>query len=176
MPKKEMHLPRVRNAKMRFSTSYILTALMFSCGPLVAAETQVIPQANVAPTLTAEQPANPASSKPNGPIIQSVSARLGPQILNVPPAVILIGFHFVAPNGNAVILHRELIETNASNPTFNAVLPINTPADGQKRGAIFTNDWHCNAGQYYVTMRAYVMDADGNRSNSVQYTVHCNGG
>jgi hypothetical protein len=128
------------------------------------------------PALTAEQPDYPVPSKPGGPVIQSVSARLGPQILNTTPEVMLIDFHFVAKNGNAVILHRELVTTSAGNPTFNPVLPINTPADGQKRGAVVTNDWHCNAGQYYVTMRAYVMDADGNRSNSVQYTVHCNGG
>jgi hypothetical protein len=29
---------------------------------------------------------------------------------------------------------------------------------------------------YYVTMRAVVMDAEGNRSNSITYTIHCNGG
>jgi hypothetical protein len=161
---------------MRISACYILAGVLLCGGPLAAAETQVIPQTNVAPTLTAEQPANPASSKPGGPIIQSISARLGPQILNVTPELLLIDFHFVAQNGDAVILHRELVSTSANNPTFNPVMPINTPADGQKHGAVVTNDWHCNAGQYYVTMHAYVMDAAGNRSNEVQYTVHCNGG
>lgn len=122
MPKREMQLPRVRNAKMRFSISYILTALMFSCGPLAAAETQVTPEATVAPTITAEQPTNPASLKPGDPLLLSISVRLGPQIGFMTPQIpqmIMPEFHFVAPNGNAVLLHRDPVKL---------ISPSNKPA------------------------------------------------
>jgi hypothetical protein len=161
---------------MRISASYIFAGILLCSGPLTAAETQVIPQTNTVPTLTVEQPENPVSSKPGGPILMSISDRLGPQILNVTTEMIIPDFHFVAPNGNAVLLHREIVDTNANNFHINPSAPINISADAQKRGAVISGGFNCNAGQYYVTMRAYVMDADGNRSNSVQYTVHCNGG
>jgi hypothetical protein len=82
---------------MRLSAAY---GLLLLGQPATAAETPVIPQPNAAPTLTVEQPTDPVSSKPGGPILQSISARLGPQILNVTPEVIMPDFHFVAPNGN----------------------------------------------------------------------------
>jgi len=81
----------------------------------------------------------------------------------------------MAANGNAAILHRELVQTS-SNVKFTENLPINVPEDGQKQGATISNNWTCGNGQYYVTLRAYIMDAEGNHSNEVQYTVHCNGG
>ena len=59
---------------------------------------------------------------------------------------------------------------------INPVAPINAPPDAQKRGAVVSGGWRCGTAQYYATMKAYVMDADGNRSNEVQYTIHCNGG
>jgi hypothetical protein len=53
---------------------------------------------------------------------------------------------------------------------------INISADAHKQGAIATANWNFNVIAYYVTLRAYMMDADRNRSNEVRYTVHCNGG
>jgi len=172
-------LIKVRNAKIRVSTSYILTALMFSCGPLAAAETQVTPEAAVAPAITAEQPTNPVSSKPGGPVLLSISVRLGPQIgLLTPqtPQMIIPEFHFIAPNGNAVLLHRDLVATSSNSFHLNPATAINVPADAQKHGAVVTGGLTCGQSPFYATMTAYIMDADGNRSNSVQYTLHCNGG
>jgi len=161
---------------MRLSTSSIIAALLVCSGPLAAAETQVVPEPNVAPTLTVEQPTDPVSSKHGGPVLLSISARLGSQSGNNISEVIIPEFHFVAPNGNAVLLHRELLETSANSTHFNPGVAINIPAEAQKNGAVFSGGWTCNQGQYYVTMSAYIIDADGNRSNSVKYTVHCNGG
>ncbi len=149
---------------------------LLSADAVAAAETQVIPQPTVAPTLTVEQPTNPVSSKPGGPILDAVSVRLGPAMLNGTTEIIIHGFHFLAPNGNAVLLHRELVDRDANNIHINPATPINISADSQKRGAVISGSFNCNAGQYHVTMRAYIMDSDGGRSNSVQYTVHCNGG
>ncbi len=85
-------------------------------------------------------------------------------------------FHFIAPNGNAVLIHREMVETSANNIHVNPSTAINIPAEAQKKGTVFGGGWNCNTNPYYVTMRAWIMDADGNRSNEVQYTIHCNGG
>ena len=161
---------------MRVSAGCVLGAVLLSCGRLTAAETEVAPEPTVAPTMTVEQPTDPMSSKPDGPILVSISARLGPSIANVPSQVIIPEFHFVAPNGNAVLLHRDLIETNANGLRQNPSAPINTPPEGQKKGAVIVGGFNCNRGHFYVTQSAYIMDADGNRSNSVRYTIHCNGG
>ena len=161
---------------MRISTSIILAGILCATSAMAADETQVTPQKNTAPTLTAMQPKNPAAAKAGGPVIQSIGARLPNVILNATPEVLLIDFHFSAPNGNAVILHRDVVQTSGNGIRFNENLPINVPADGQKQGAVISNNWTCGNGQYYVTLRAYVMDTDGTHSNDVQYTVHCNGG
>ena len=41
---------------------------------------------------------------------------------------------------------------------------------------MFSGGWNCGTNPYYVTVKAWIMDADGDRSNDVQFTVHCNGG
>lgn len=166
---------------MRLSVSYSLAILLLSSAPLLAEETPVAPEPTVVPTLTAEQPVNPASSKPGGPVIVSISARLGQQIGLITPQTtetIIPEFHFIAPNGNAVLLHREIVESSSesNNRNFNASAPINIPAEAQKRGAVLSGSWGCGSAQFYTTVSAYIMDADGNRSNTVRYTVHCNGG
>lgn len=155
-------------------TIVAFAVLLVSAAPLAAAETQVTPQLNPVPTLTVEQPENPVASKPGGPVITSLTARLGVQIANT--SEIVPDFHFTAPNGNAVLLHREIIETSANNVHVNPASPINIAADVQKKGAVISGGWHCNLGQYYVKMKAFIMDSDGNRSNEVRYTIHCNGG
>jgi hypothetical protein len=165
---------------MRISPSLIIAGLLLGSFPLMAEktaaeETTVTPRANAAPTLTVEQPVNPVASKPGGPIIQSVSVRLGVQAGNV-ILDIVPDFHYIAPNGNAVLLHREVVSTSAGTINLNPNSVINTPADAQKQGAVVSGGWRCNVTPYYVTMKAYIMDAEGGRSNEVQYTVHCNGG
>jgi len=164
---------------MRISASYIFASLLLSSAPLAAAETQVTPEPTVSPTITVEQPTNPVSSKPGGPVLLSISVRLGPQIAIItpqPPQMIIPEFHFIAPNGNAVLLHRDLVETSANDFHLNPATAINVPAEAQKRGAVISGGLTCGQGQFYSTISAYIMDADGNRSNSVKYTLHCNGG
>jgi hypothetical protein len=156
-----------------------LAVLLLSCCPLAAAETQITPEAAVAPTITAEQPANPVSSKPGGPLITSVSVSLPTQggiLMPQIPKMIIPEFHFVAPNGNAVVLHSDLVATSANSFHLTPAVAINVPADAQKRGAVITHGMTCGQAPFYATMTAYIMDAEGNRSNSVQYTLHCNGG
>jgi len=157
----------------------VFAVLLFSCCPLAAAETPIAPEPTVAPSFTAEQPTNPVSSKPGGPLITSVSVSLPPRggiFMPQTPRMIVPEFHFVAPNGNAIILHSDLVATSANSFHLTPSVAINVPAEAQKRGAVITHGMTCGQAPFYATMTAYIMDGDGNRSNSVQYTLHCNGG
>lgn len=158
------------------ASAFAAIGLLLSTTSSMAAETQVAPEADIAPTITVEQPKDPVSSKPDGPVLLSMSVRLGPAVLNMIPKTIIPEFHFMAPKGNAVLLHRDVVETSANNYHFNPATAINVPADAQKKGAVISGGWSCNQGHYYTTLSAYIMDADGNRSNAIKYTVHCNGG
>ena len=152
-----------------------MVACCFALAAIAQTETQVPVSNSAPPTMTAVQPVNPESSKPGGPIIQSITAQT-PNRGAVVANVIIPEFHFIAPNGNAVLIHREVVATSANHININPSAAINIPADAQKGGAIFAGGWNCNTNPYYVTLRAWIMDADGNHSNQVQYTIHCNGG
>jgi hypothetical protein len=117
---------------------------------------------------------NPVSSRPGAPVIQSISAQI-PSMGALVTSLISAQFHFVSPNGNAVVLHREA-QTTGNNADRSPNQAINIPAEQQKQGATVTSLWTCNDSRYSVAVRAYIMDMDGNRSNEVRYTVHCNGG
>ena len=161
---------------MRNLASAVLLSAIFSTVALEQTETSVPVVKSPPPAVTAVQPVNPTASKPGGPIIQSISAQVpdtGPLLVT---RAISTQFHFVAPNGNAVLLHRDVATTSANNFTLTPNQAINIQSDAQKQGAMITAGWNCNANAYYVTFKAYLMDSDGNRSNEVQYTVHCNGG
>jgi hypothetical protein len=157
-------------------TAVVLAGIALCVAPAAAVETEVTPTPATPPTLTVDQPANPASTKPGGPVLLSISLRLAPQIGNMVPQNIIPDFHFRAPNGNAVLLHRELVETSANNFHLNPATAINISPDVQKKGAVISGGWNCGTGQYYATVNAYIMDDNGIRSNTVRYTVHCNGG
>jgi hypothetical protein len=44
------------------------------------------------------------------------------------------------------------------------------------QGATFVGGWPCGPESYYVSLRAFIMNLDGGKSNVVEYTIHCNGG
>lgn len=161
---------------MHHSVSGILVSVLFATAAWAQSETEVPVDKSPPPTITAVQPVNPVASKPGAPIIQSISAQVpdsGPLLVT---HHLSTQFHFIAPHGNAVLLHREVAMTSANNISLTPNQAINIPPEAQKLGAIVTGGWNCNINAYYVTFHAYIMDADGNRSNEVQYTVHCNGG
>jgi hypothetical protein len=153
-----------------------LAGMLASGTALAQTETTVPMETTVPPTLTAVQPVNPVSSKPGGPVIGSITALVDPARPGVVSESIHPQFHFVAPNGNAVLMHREIVESSSGNGNFNPSSAIDVPAAAQKTGAVFTGGWGCGTAQSHTTVRAYILDADGNKSNEVQYTVHCNGG
>lgn len=123
--------------------------------------------------------APPKQKQPGAaPVLQSVSMRYKVRAANGVIVSVVPDFHFVAPNGNAVLIHRELVATSGSPSSFRipAGEPIDVPAEVQKKGAVVSGGWNCGVAKYYVTIRAYILDADGNQSNQLEYTIHCNGG
>jgi len=128
-------------------------------------------------TLTVDEDAPATAHSSDAPILQAVTARTDSREHTGGAFDLIPDFHFVAPNGNAIVLRRELIDTSGSISQTNiANQTINIPPAAQKKGAIVSGGWRCGTQVYYVTIRATVMDADGNRSNAIQYTIHCNGG
>jgi hypothetical protein len=90
--------------------------------------------------------------------------------------VIYPEFHFHDSSGTVRFIHREVVATNASKalPIQDGVIDIS--ANQQIRGATYVGGWHCGPESYYVTLRAFIMNLEGAKSNIVEYTIHCNGG
>jgi hypothetical protein len=153
---------------MKTTGEFRFAGLLASTIVLVACQT---PTTKSTPAVTA--PLNAASA----PVLQAVTMRMNVPVGNGIVVNVVPDFHFVAPNGNAIVLRRELVDTNgAIAQTQIASETLNIPAEAQKKGAVLSGGWRCGVAQYYVTLRAYIMDSDGNRSNAIEYTIHCNGG
>jgi hypothetical protein len=86
-------------------------------------------------------------------------------------------FHFHDDSGTVRYIHRELITTDAPGlRRINTDGIIHIPAELQRKGTVFVGGWGCGPGSYYVTIRAFLINLEGRRSNTLQYTIHCNGG
>ena len=166
---------------MRFAASLVLIGGLVLSAALAAEsmpDQQITPDDKdaTAPRLTVAQPITPPSDS-DDPALKSVSVRIFVRDRAGNVVDIVPDFHFVAPNGNAIVLHRQLVDTNGAFAQTNLRdATINIPAEAQKRGAVVSGGWKCGTQVYYVTIRAFIMDADGRRSNPVEYTIHCNGG
>jgi hypothetical protein len=83
--------------------------------------------------------------------------------------------HFHAPGGDARLIRQEVVES--TGPGFKIEGgPIEASAARQKAGAVYSKDLRCGPGAYQVKVRAYLVDRAGDHSNTVGYTLHCNGG
>lgn len=89
--------------------------------------------------------------------------------------VVVNEFHFHDPDGDVRFIHRELVETNGPDKTIVDGV-VRLPVALQKRGAVYAGEIRCGPNSYYIKLRAYLIDGAGNRSNTMDYTVHCNGG
>ena len=123
--------------------------------------------------LSVEGPTGKAG-KFGAPVLKSITALYDANMRNGMHVDVMPQFHFIAPNGNAVLLHRELVETDSAITQAgirNARIAI-SPAL-QRAGATISGGWPCGPGRYHVTMRAWLEDSGGNRGNAIQYTIHC---
>ena len=126
------------------------------------------PTAAVAPHL--------AGAQQSGPAIDSVTMR---EDDGGRYEVIYPEFRFHDPSGTVRFIHREVVATNAPTSVrikLNADGIVDISASQQIQGATYVGGWHCGPESYYVTLRAFVMNLDGAKSNVVEYTIHCNGG
>jgi len=98
---------------------------------------------------------------PGAPVLTSITALYDRRTSNGTHVDVMPQFHFVAPNGNAVLPHRELKETDWAITAQ------------QRAGATISGGWPCGPGRYHVTLGAFLEDARSNRGNAIQYTIHC---
>jgi len=113
-------------------------------------------------------------ARPGTPILQSITPTYNVTRRSGVYFDIVPHFHFRAPAGNAVLLRRELVETDSAI-TQQGIRsePIHLPPAEQRAGATIDGGWFCGPGRYHVSLRAYLVDAQGNRGNAIQYTIHC---
>jgi hypothetical protein len=113
-------------------------------------------------------------AKTGTPMLKSITALYDTTMRNGVHVDVMPQFHFIAANGDAVLLHRELVETDSAiTPAGIRNAPIAIPPAQQRAGAIISGGWPCGPGRYHVTLRAFLEDARGNRGNAIQYTIHC---
>lgn len=123
--------------------------------------------------LTVEGPTGPKAG-PGTPILQSITAQYDVRLRSGLRMDVQPQFHFLAPHGDAVRLHRELVETDSAITAAgirDAMVSI--PAARQQAGAVIKGGWPCGPGRYHVTLRAWLEDSGGRRGNALQYTIHC---
>jgi hypothetical protein len=113
-----------------------------------------------------------ASAQNTGPVIDSVTMRTEMQRYQT----VYPEFHFHDPSGNVRFIHRELVATNSPKPLAIHDGVIEISPEQQIKGAIHVGGWPCGPEAYYLTIQAFVMNLDGQKSNVVEYTIHCNGG
>jgi hypothetical protein len=107
-----------------------------------------------------------------GPVIDSVIMRKEMQRYET----IYPEFHFHDPSGTVRFIHREVTATSSPKPLTVRDGLIDISPEQQMKGAVYTGGWPCGPESYYVTIQAFVMNLDGQKSNVVEYTMHCNGG
>ena len=113
-----------------------------------------------------------ASAQNTGPVIDSVTMRTVKQRYET----IYPEFHFHDPSGTVHFIHREITATNSPKTLGVRDGVINISAEQQVKGAVYAGGWGCGPESYYVTLQAFVMNLEGQKSNVVEYTIHCNGG
>jgi hypothetical protein len=111
------------------------------------------------------------------PIIQSVTYRLNSPGPGGFDWRLTIDIHFIAPQGNASSVQSKIIEKTPFS-SWSSSEPINNSADSQKSGTYVSWTASCNktvGPKGHVASETYILDANGNHSNSVRFTSHCIG-
>lgn len=114
-----------------------------------------------------------ASAQQPGPVIDSVTMREddGGRYPTIYPE-----FHFHDPSGTVRFIHREVVASSEPKQRQANDGVINISSAQQIRGATYVGGWPCGPESYYVTLRAFMLNLEGGKSNVVEYTIHCNGG
>jgi len=113
-----------------------------------------------------------ASAQNTGPVIDSVTLRTVTQRYET----VYPDFHFHDPSGTVRFIHRVVTATNSPKSLKVQDGVIDISPEQQIKGAVYTGGWTCGPESYYVTLQAFVLNLDGQKSNTVEYTIHCNDG
>lgn len=126
--------------------------------------------------VNAEQTAEDANSGAGSPLLEwmrDTGPVTGP---NGAPMDVIPDFRVTA-RSPVVMRRRELVNSDgAFKDTQAASYAVDIPAGTLTNGVIASGGWECGTAKYFITMRSYVIDADGKHSNALRYTIHCNGG
>jgi hypothetical protein len=109
----------------------------------------------------------------NAPHIDSITIRQGHWAEGI---LVVREFAFHSPKGNAASIHFEVISTSPSAPDIqNSDRKIQSSAGEQRRGATHIARFNCGAPEtaYSIVERATIIGADGEKSNSVDFTIRC---
>lgn len=123
-----------------------------------------------------EQTAADASSGAGAPLLEWIKGRSS--VIAPDGAIVdrVPDFRVTAPNGNLVV-RRELVDSDgASTLTQAASYAMDISAGAHPDGVFASGGWVCGPSKYFITLRTYVIDANGRHSNALRYTIHCNGG
>ena len=106
------------------------------------------------------------------PVIERVTYRTADQDHG---PVIYPELHFRAEDGNVVAIHRELVSNDSPKALLNFVSdsPVSIGPEQQKQGAVYSGGWQCGPDKYRAQLRAYLIDANHNHSNTVDYSIDC---
>ena len=113
-----------------------------------------------------------ASAQSAGPVIDSVTVRME----KLRYETVYPEFHFHDPSGTVRFIHREITVTNSPRALTVQDGVIVISAEQQMRGATYVGGWPCGPESYYLTLQAFLLNLEGQKSNVVEYTIHCNGG
>jgi hypothetical protein len=118
-----------------------------------------------------------APSGADAPILEWVPGRSTVHAPNGAAVDVIPDFHIAAAKARVATRRRELVDSDgAFADTQAASYAVDVAARAGPDAALTSGGWECGASKYYITLRTYVIDADGRRSNALRYTVHCNGG
>ena len=159
----------------------IIAALLALAAPTDAAKrskkpappppTPILKLANV------EQTADDANSGAGSPLLEWMrdpGPVIGP---NGAPMDVIPDFHVTIMRSPVVMRRRELVNSDGDlKDTQAASYAVDVAPGSLQNGVIASGGWECGTSKYFITMRSYVIDADGKHSNALRYTIHCNGG
>ena len=113
-----------------------------------------------------------ASAQGTGPVIDSVTMRKEMQRYET----VYPEFHFHDPSVAVRFIHRAITATNSPKAwTVQDGIIVISP-EQQIKGATYVGGWPCGPESYYLTIQAFLMNLEGQKSTVVEYTIHCNGG
>ncbi|MBA2589171.1 MAG: hypothetical protein H0U98_11190 [Alphaproteobacteria bacterium] len=136
-----------------------------------------LPKTPILKLANVEQTAEDANSGAGSPLLEWMRDT-GPVLSpNGAPMDVIPDFRVTVMRSPVVMRRRELVDSDgAFKDTQAASYAVDIAPGAAQNGVVASGGWECGTAKYFITMRSYVIDADGKHSNALRYTIHCNGG